>query len=204
MNERHVYIVLTKTPTVLARVIRTMKGINYSHASMAFDRELYYMFSMGRRWVNNPFSGCFLQENIHTGVYRRSRNVPCVIMEVPVTEQQYVRMASIVRDFLLNCDAWHFNTIGLVHNLIGADQIDSNYFFCSELVYYVLREGGVCDWHRPRQFVSPEDLMYELEGRIIYQGDLKKYGSGKRRPDLYIDELEHGLRVYQDCRASGI
>jgi len=204
VSDRNIYIVLTRTPTSLAKIIRTLKGLHYSHASMAFDRELYYMFSMGRRWTNNPFSGCFVQENINKGVYRRSARVPCAVMELPVTETQYARMASVTKEFLLNCDAWRFNTVGLIYHLMGLGQQDSNSFFCSEWVYFVLREGGVCDLHCPRQAVNPEDLAdicQGLGGRLIYRGDLKHYGPGKRPENLYIDDLENGLRVYQDCRA---
>lgn len=52
-----VYIVLSATPTIPARIIRLLSGHVYSHVSITSDRSLGELYSFCRRYKYFPFPG---------------------------------------------------------------------------------------------------------------------------------------------------
>lgn len=190
MSSKKIYVVLTRSTTVLSQLIHYFKGDEYTHAALAFDRELNYMFSFGRRRPGNPFVGCFKRERLNEGVYKNASALPGVIIEIPVSPSQYGHISGQIETFLLNSHLYSYNYLGLAGNLFNRTHQDSRHFFCSEFVYHVLNRGGVCDLKMPRGRVHPQDLM-KLGGEIIFKGNLMEY---RQQPDFADSITEIALK----------
>lgn len=180
MDKKHIYIVLTRTNTIVSRLIRLFKKDEYTHASIALDRDLRKMYSFGRKYLYNPFIGTFKIEHKDDGVYRLQRKVPCLVLEVEVTEQQYEKAQGIIRHFVSNSNLYKYNYKGLLYNLFNIEAYSDNRFLCSEFVYYVLNQSGVVDFNIPGNLVRPQSLL-NIKGNIMYKGDLKCFGQENRR-----------------------
>jgi len=76
MKSMHLYIVLTRTSTVLSRMIGFVTNDEFTHAAISFDEELNQMYSFGRKKVYNPFVGSFIKENIDEGIYGMCQKSP--------------------------------------------------------------------------------------------------------------------------------
>ncbi|MDR2359993.1 MAG: hypothetical protein LBD85_01760 [Oscillospiraceae bacterium] len=174
MNRDNIYIVLSKSPTILSRAIHRISGDAYTHAALAMDRDLKYMFSFGRRWAKNPFIGCFRRERLDEGIYKYCDTLPGTVMKIGVSPEQYVRVNGMLTLFSQNRSEYGYNYIGLLAHLFNLSYQTNNSFFCSEFVYHVLRQSGVTDWNIPRGRVKPYDLM-RLNGEIVFRGDLMQY-----------------------------
>jgi hypothetical protein len=170
-TEAKVFIVLTRSHTILSGLIHRVTRAEYTHAALALDENLEYMFSFGRRRVSNPFIGCFKRESLNDEIYGECEELPGVIAEIPVTHAQYAEICNIVESFLLNHHNYSYNTFGLIRNLMRVPAEDDTRFFCSEFVYYVLKESGVCDFGMIRGDIRPEMLL-EIDGRIAFEGNL--------------------------------
>jgi hypothetical protein len=170
----YVYVVLSRSPTMLSQAIHILKQDKYTHASLSLDKNLEHMFSFGRRWTSNPFVGSFNHENLEGGIYKACSNLPSVVIEIPVSQAQYCDIFDQVQAFLQDRHKYRYNYLGLIGNLIGKIYENGNCFFCSEFVYHVLNKCNICDFGIPRSFVRPQDLT-RLNGTIIYKGNLKKY-----------------------------
>jgi hypothetical protein len=177
-DHNNVYIVLSRSNTILSHVIHLLKGDKYTHAALSLDRDLKHMFSFGRRWAYNPFVGCFKRENLSAGIYKSHDCLPGTIIQIPVSPAQYKSVTRQIDNFLLYRVEYGYNYLGLFVNLFGnpfgQPPEDNERFFCSEFVYYVLNGNGVCDLGLHRGLVRPQDLM-KLSGKIIFEGDLMKY-----------------------------
>ena len=68
MNNKYIYLVLTKTGTWLSKLICTFSQIKYAHSSISFDGSFTKMYSFGRTNSDNPFSGGFVEESLFEGV----------------------------------------------------------------------------------------------------------------------------------------
>ncbi|MDR1292236.1 MAG: hypothetical protein LBJ91_02415 [Clostridiales Family XIII bacterium] len=170
-TQAKVFIVLTRSPTLLSRLVRRVTRAKYTHAALALDEGLEYMFSFGRRRASNPFVGCFKRESLNDDIYGACAELPGVVAEIPVTPAQYAEICGIIESFLLNHHNYSYNTLGLIRNLARVPAENDKRFFCSEFVYYVLNESGVCDFGMLREGIRPEMLL-KVNGRIAFEGDL--------------------------------
>jgi hypothetical protein len=180
-TQAKIFIVLTRSPTILSGLIHRVTRAEYTHAALALDENLEYMFSFGRRRMSNPFIGCFKRESLNDEIYGNCEELPGVIAEIPVTPAQYAEICGIVESFLLNHHNYSYNTLGLIRNLVRMPAENDTRFFCSEFVYYVLKESGVCDFGIMREDIRPEMLL-EINGRIAFDGHLALLRNKKTQP----------------------
>jgi hypothetical protein len=174
---KNIYVILTKSPTVLSRVIALTESTAYTHSSIAFTPDLETMYSFGRKYPRNPFIGVFKTENVHAGFHKLCKTLPGVVLELPVSDEQYSAASRLVAAFMRGRELYRYNYSGLFLNFLRmGDLISENRrrFFCSEFVYHVLRSSGICDFNQPRWLVKPHDFL-KLPAREIFRGDLKSY-----------------------------
>ncbi|MDR1495579.1 MAG: hypothetical protein LBS67_01480 [Clostridiales Family XIII bacterium] len=116
--QKKVFVVLTRSSTTLSRLIHNVTRDEYTHAALALDENFEYMFSFGRRRASNPFIGCFKRESFNDEMYGGCAELPGVILEIPVTNEQYGAICGMIESFLLNGHTYRYNAFGLVGNLI--------------------------------------------------------------------------------------
>lgn len=172
MEKYHVYIVLTRTSTLISQVIHFLKNDDYTHAAISLDKKLKVMYSFARKEPYNPLIGGFMQEGLDKGVYRLHRKLPGIVLEVEVTGEQYKKAESLLEHFVAHRDLYGYNYLGLLHSLNRTAVSYNNRFLCSEFVYYILKESGIADLHKPRNLVRPQNLL-ALESRVVFEGNLK-------------------------------
>lgn len=188
--EKNLYVVLSRSATALSRIIHTIKGDEYTHAALALDVRLEYMFSFGRRRAYNPFVGCFKRERLGDALSNPGAKLPGAIIEMSVSPVQYKRVTELIEGFLLNGHLYGYNYLGLAWNLWGQSRPADARFFCSEFVYHVLNDSGICDLGKPRGLVCPQDLT-RVRGRVIFKGDLKEYDYRPERTDPAAPGIFH-------------
>ena len=71
---KYIYVLLSRTHTTPARLIRFFTREPYSHASIALDIELNQLYSFARKHIHNPFDCGFIEENIETGIFGMDKN----------------------------------------------------------------------------------------------------------------------------------
>lgn len=164
-----------------SRLIGVMTGDRLTHAALALDSDLEYMFGFGRRTPVNPLSGCFRRERLDDPLYERMGSLPGLVLAVPVTGAQHDAIRGQVEAFLLDGHRYRYNFAGLFEHVTGRTREDAYRFFCSEFVYHVLHQAGVCDLRVPRGQVRPQTLL-SLPGRVVFDGDLLRYRTRDRSP----------------------
>jgi hypothetical protein len=180
MEKMHLYIVLTRTDTVISRLIQLIKNDEYTHASISLDKELNYMYSFSRRNTYNPFIGRFRKEDINEGLYKLCDTLQGVIIEVEVSREQHEKAKALLDHFITNSSYYKYNYMGLLYNLLNKPASRDDRFLCSEFVYHILKESGIADFNISKNLVRPQDLA-GIEGRIVYKGNLKEIKSRKNK-----------------------
>src|SRR5690554_2266658 len=136
MEKQKIYIVLTRTNTVMSKLIRIFKNDEFTHAAISLDKELKHMYSFGRRDTYNPFIGRFRKEDVNEGVYKLCNTLPGAIIDVEVSKQQYEKAKVLLDHFISNSELYKYNYKGLLHSLFNNSVCSENRFLCSEFVYY--------------------------------------------------------------------
>jgi hypothetical protein len=178
MENSYLYIVLTRTDTVISRLIQLIKNDEYTHAAISLDKELNYMYSFSRRNTYNPFIGRFRKEDINEGLYKFCDTLQGVIIEVEVSKEQHEKAKALLEHFINNSSFYKYNYIGLLYNLLNKEASRDDRFLCSEFVYHILKESGIADFKISKNLVRPQNLV-DIEGRIVYKGNLKEIKSRK-------------------------
>ena len=174
-GQRYIYVMLSRTHTIPAKLIRLYTGEPYSHASIALDIELNQMFSFARKHIYNPFDCGFIDEHIDTGIFGKDKHVSCSVYEIPVTEEQYQSILQEIDVFKKNRDEYKYNYTGLVGVMFGKNVEDGKHFFCSQFISYVFRKSGIWVHSKKNGLTRPYDFHLEFADKRIYQGSLSGY-----------------------------
>lgn len=187
MKNRQIYIILTRTNTVLSNLISLIKNDEYTHASISLDKDLNTMYSFGRKHTYNPFVGCFVKENLYNGVFRFHNKLKGQVLELNVTEEQYDEATKLLYDFVSNSNYFKYNYLGLINSLLNRESFCDDRFLCSEFVYYVLNKVGIADLDKPRNLVRPQDLL-NITSEIVFEGNLKSNQFTKDNRNKFKDK----------------
>lgn len=172
MENKRIYIVLTKTNTLLSTLIGIIKNNEYTHASISLNKNLSTMYSFGRKYTYNPFVGRFVKENLNEGVFGLQKKLNGLVMELVVSTEQYEKINDLLNEFIENSRAYKYSYSGLIYSLLNIEACSRDRFLCSEFVYYILSECGAANLNKPRNLVTPQDLL-KVNGRVLFKGNLK-------------------------------
>ena len=174
---RKIYIVLSFTGTVLARIIRFYTKKEYSHVSIALDEDLSRMYSFGRLNPYNAFVGGFVHEGINFGTFGRFKNTKCSIKCLEVTDDQYYKLKSLIRKFERTKKEYKFNVIGLFTVALKLKIQKEKSFYCAEFVKYVLEETKI-EKELP-ELIIPDHFNHLPKSKPVYEGLLRQYATSR-------------------------
>lgn len=86
-----IYILLTRSGTLLSKLVYSVTGANYTHASLAFDEDLSCLYSSTRKNGYTMFPAGPSREYLDRGVFRLRPEVPCALYALEVSEEAYIR-----------------------------------------------------------------------------------------------------------------
>lgn len=167
-----VYIILTETGTLLAKMIKRVTKYPLNHASISFTKELDTTYSFGRKVPNNPFIGGFVKEKLTGTLFQESN---CAIYSCSVTECEYKQMLEFVQQIEKQQNNYRYNFVGLFCVLLNKELNRKRAFFCSEFVATILFKGGIQVKNKPASLTKPFDLTESENLSLIYEGQLSSY-----------------------------
>ena len=170
---RKIYIVLTFTGTILARIVRFYTRKKYSHVSIALDKDLVEMYSFGRLNPYNPFIGGFVHEGINIGTFGRFKNTKCRIKCLEITDEHYYKLNELINKFEKERENYKFNVIGLFAVSLNLKIQKENSFYCAEFIKHALEETNIVD--KLPEIIIPDHFNNIENAKQIYEGLLREY-----------------------------
>lgn len=170
---KKVYILLTRTNTLISRLIATVTGTRYTHAALSLDYRLTRLYSFGRLYTYYPFISRFKHEKTSSGVYGRYRRSPCALFELQVSETSYDAICARIAEILRHRDRYKYNIIGLLGNYVGRPIRRKYRYFCSEFVADTLMRGDALRLNRNPALVRPSDFLEMAELKPVFSGTIE-------------------------------
>lgn len=170
--EKDIYIVLTDTGTLLARVIKWFTKAPLNHASIAFDSSLQEVYSFGRKQINNPFSGGLVKENMYNPFFS---DAECAIYRFSVSAEDYINIYSHIHLMMRHQYRYKYSVLGLLGVLIKKEINREDAYFCSQFVAYVLEQSNIKIVNKPPYLVQPCDFAQSPFLKEVYRGKLYNY-----------------------------
>ncbi|MGN0672985.1 MAG: hypothetical protein ACI4KJ_00905 [Anaerovoracaceae bacterium] len=193
MKQKYVYVVLSKTPSKFAKMIRTFGGMTYNHASIAFDEDLREMWAFARKKNNLPIDAGVVQEFPERFTLNKEKNVPIRVYRIPVNDEQFNKVHENVMD-VHNDEDYHYNFFSMLfYPFAGGFPTDKAYT-CSEFVATLLNDFTDIDMDKPCSSYVPEELHIILEPYLMYDGNLMDYREFEPVQSHFFDDVSP-LRV---------
>ena len=171
---KNIYIILTQSGTIISRVLKIFTREEFNHASICIDNDFSKFYSFGRLKLNNPLIGGFVIENAFTHVLGKFKNVPCMILEKEVSDEQYETICENINNFVSNPKKYKYDFANLFLAQTPFTAKHENRYFCSEFVAFML---STIDISLPNQLekIRPFELSKVDDAKVIYKGELKNW-----------------------------
>ena len=174
-NNKHFYLVFSRTGTLFSRLINFGLSHKYAHVSISFDSYLDKMYSFGRLNPDNPFLAGLIEENLHDGIFKKFPYSECLVYKISVTQEQYALLINEVNTFWQEKDKYRYNFIGVFTAYWDMPLERTYHYFCSQFVSELLIKSKIYSSEKPTALISPTDLL-EIENKeFIYEGLIKDY-----------------------------
>ena len=185
---KKIYLILTHTGTTLSTIIKCYTKDEFSHVSIALDKELNTMYSFGRLRPNNPFIGGFVHEGIGFGTFKRFKNTQSEIYSLEIADNKYEKIKEEIKKFESNKEKYKFNIIGLFAVSINKKIHYKDTFYCAEFVKYLFEKVKI-DNNLP-DIIRPQDFKKLKDIELVYSGKLKDYKKKELTDKITLIEEE--------------
>ena len=170
---KKIYILLTRTGTVPARVIHAVKGGTFTHTSLSLIPSTDNFYSYARRKINNPLRAGLIVENIHTEVFAMYPNCHSAVYSLCVSDKAYEEMKKEITFFFDNYKKAKYSFIGLLAMAFGIKIKRKLKLTCSQFVAIILNSSGEIKLPKDPYLMLPDDFL-KIDGvDLVYDGILK-------------------------------
>ena len=176
---KSIYILLTKTNTILSKAIHAAPGNQYTHSALSLDDSFTRLYSFGRKYKYSYLPAGFVQESVNTGLLGDSDDVECAVYELKISNRKYKKLCKILDEMEAEVELYQYNILGLILCLFGVENQRRHYFFCSQFVSYVLMKSGVMEFGKAPSLIRPADFQTMPEANQIFCG---KVGQLRQQP----------------------
>lgn len=181
-----IYILLTRSGTLLSRLVHLFTGDSFTHASISFEPTLQPLYSSARKNGETMFPAGPCREYFHRGFFHKNRNIPCALYEIKVSQEQY-EQALLETDWIISrSDEYRFNILGLLLCRLNIPLRREKKFFCSQFVAEILRRSDALSLPKVPSLMRPMDYASLPEANCLYQGLLRDLVA--LRTDISIGE----------------
>lgn len=175
--QRYVYLVLSSSSSLPAKVIKRVSGNMLNHSSISLDCSLKCMYSFGRTQVYNLFTAGFVKESQNKGFYKRFKDTYIKLYRLPVSDEVFFKTKDYLEDWYENRESYSYSYLGLVLASVNRPLEREYRYYCSEFVAKVFLDCSIrgierdIHTYRPHYFEELEDM------ELLYEGLFTDYNS---------------------------
>lgn len=172
-NQEFIYIMVSKTNTLLGLTIQRLLGVSYNHCSIALDNSLETVYSVGRKELWNMFVAGFVVESKNSGFFAAHSNSDIVLLQLPVSKEEKQKIQQAITEY--QQAPCKYNLLGLVYCYWGIPLERENRLFCSQFVARVLQKADIHLFDKPASLVRPHDFLGVSSVESVYTGKIGQY-----------------------------
>lgn len=159
-------IIVGKTNTHTAQLIRRILGGKYNHCSITLDNDYTYLYSFSRRFKRFWFTGCFTKETLD--IYS-----DYTVFDIEITDEEYKQIIDYLK--LLHRHLRIYNYLAAFF-IIWQVPIPFRYsFICSTFVASVLAQIDGVELDKDFHLYSPMNLYEYLLSEDISHKDFSQF-----------------------------
>lgn len=172
-NQEFIYIMVSKTNTLLGLTIQRLLGVSYNHCSISLDDSLETVYSVGRKDLWNMFAAGFVVESKSSGFFAAHNNSDIVLLRLPVSQAEKSKIRQVIEEYQQT--PCKYNLLGLIYCYRGIAVERKNRLFCSQFVAKVLQRAEINVLDKPASLVRPHDFLGVSSAEFVYTGKIGQY-----------------------------
>ena len=174
---RDIYILLTRSSTLLSRMIGMTTQDTYTHVSLCPHEDLDCFYSFGRRVPTRPLPAGLVREELACGFFALHPDIPCALYRIPVKDEAYRALCRRLDAMLARAAHYRYNLLGLIFCLFSIPHRREEHFFCSQFVGTLLEENGCLSLPRHASLLHPGDFAHLPAAKLCYTGKIRGLGA---------------------------
>ena len=100
MGKSFIYLLFTKSNTLMSKAVSALTSDEYTHVSVCVDENLSDFYSFGRRRPCFMLPAGFTKESVYGGLYLRDESIPCKLVRIQTDEKKVDRAKAILDSFM--------------------------------------------------------------------------------------------------------
>lgn len=173
MNETSkIYVLLIRTNTFFSRFIKKMTGGEFTHTSIGLEADCSTLYSFARKYAYLPLPAGFVKESIDKGLMGKSKDAPCVLFCVRVSQEVKLRLMEELERMFKVRKKYRYSLSGPILCYFNRAVEFKNKFFCSQFAAHALSRAGAIELAKPASLYRPMDFLKQPELELCYRGTL--------------------------------
>jgi hypothetical protein len=170
-----VYLLLTKTGSLISYIISKFTHDKYNHVSLCIDDTLTNFYSFSRKHPKLFFWAGFVVEHLDRGIYEYFKETECALYSLEVDVDKFKLLKNFTKEYRINGDSYGYNIAGLFGIAINRPVSRKKHFFCSQFVATLFRDSGIYRFKKHIALVTPNDFAEIPDLNLIYEGKLSQF-----------------------------
>jgi hypothetical protein len=168
-----IYILLTRSETIVSRAVYMVTADPYTHASIGFEVETLTFYSSSRKNGRTMFPAGPCAERLNHGYWHKHPKTPCALYMLQVEEEVHEAAMREVERILEQQDLYHYNICGLLLCKFNIPWRRKHHFFCSEFVSEILERSNAIEMPKETSLMRPMDYANMPQMQCLYRGTVQ-------------------------------
>lgn len=169
-----IYILLTKSDTIVSKIIGLVTADRFTHASISFNETLCPLYSFSRKYIYRPLPAGLRHEPLDRGFFKHFEYIPCALYALEVEDEAYYNARHMVKHMMSRRKTYGFNIIGLFLCRLNIPLRRRRHYFCSQFVSEVLKRSNAVKLPKDTGLMRPADYTKMPELTLIFKGNMKQ------------------------------
>ena len=123
-----VYILLTRSNTIMSRMVRLFTRAHYTHASLSLSLSDALFYSFGRKNISRPLPAGFVREPLAAGFFGAHPETECALLALPVEDDVYAMIERRLSNMERIAGIYRYNLLGALFCYFGVARSRKRYY----------------------------------------------------------------------------
>ncbi len=187
----YIYVTVTRTPSVVGKMIRGVLHNEYNHMSISLNKDLSALYSFGRVSIKNFITAGFIRESYYTLSLGGASPVNLCVFRIPVTRKQYEEVRNFIRDVMYDSDGYLYNLADALGTVFRKPIRVNKCYTCIEFCKDALHYAGIKAAKNIRSERTLDGVRQKLAPYIVYEGEYKAY------PGVFLTRTATDMRFME-------
>ncbi|MBR6407838.1 MAG: hypothetical protein IKS19_04575 [Clostridia bacterium] len=187
------YVIISRTSTALAGIIRLFTGYGFNHASISLDEQPARIYSFARYNYHSPLAGGFIEESAERFDFKTKKPSLAKVYRLYATSDEIRKMRAILDRMSSNPDEYVYDSFGALGlRFLGNDHC----FTCVGFVAHMMKASGYLPQEKAHYSIRRLDRM--LENELFFSGFTKDFAGACQTADQAYFERKDTKEVFSD------